>query len=329
VLTGEARTVRRRAQLRLGALGLCGALVVGAGVMVGAAALRPQPVAPGAQPSASATPATVSVTWNPTPAVAEATAGFALPACGDTFAPAASTVGAVTLSVQALYFAGGDDGRDSISVVPIFSSDGPPITFLADSSSYVITQDGVVVAESLTFENLDLTGISTEGSSEQTVFGTVMCDAQSAIDAAWKSVGLEPNATDSMTDAEKAAAQSQLDTFYTLQQQVVRDHTALPSGTYEVYAVTPIIFGDQLAAAQQIAATGFHNPGYIESSIGSTDFRYDPRISPYCSSLDGNGYCNVPQDVLREVLTFEVDPADIDTTPSGVAISAPTTVTVP
>lgn len=326
-LTGEARSARRRAQLRVGALAACGALVIGVGVTAGAMALKPQPIQPGATPSLSAS--TISVTWDPTAAIADATAGFHVPKCGDAWAPTPTSVGGVTLAPQAQYWPLDGDGRDSVSVATSLHSDGPPVKFLADTYAYVITHEGVVVAAALTFENLDLTGASSEASTQATMFASDLCAAQDAAAEAWRSVGLEPNATDAMTDAQKAAIQPQLDDMHAQLEQIRKDYKALPSGTYQVYAVTPIVFGEQLAAAQAIAATGYFNPGYINTDIGSTVFRNDPRISPYCSSLDGSGFCDVPQDVLREVLTFTVDEASVDTTPSGVAISEPVTVTVP
>ena len=90
------------------------------------------------------------------------------------------------------------------------------------------------------------------------------------------------------------------------------------------------LFGEQLAVAQEIRGMGIASVQQVVTDLGSTVFALDSRISPYCvGDVESGLNCNPPEDVLREVLTFDIDTSTIDNTLPGVAISAPVTVTVP
>jgi len=318
-LTGEARSARRRAQLRVGALAACGALVIGVGVTAGAMALKPDALQPGGTPSM--TPTTVSVRWDPSAAAAAVTKDFELPQCGDVWAPEPISVDGITPVASAEVTPPRGDIGDGLRMMTYFATDGPPRTFLGDAYTYVVTQGGVVVAVTDAFENLDRHVVGASSAAGTSLFSTTTCAAQAAYQAVYDAAGVDPDAD--FSDEEWAQIKPDYDA-------VTAAHQALPAGEYTVYSVSPIVFGEQLAAAQMIFDTGYSQPVFLEWDLGSSILANDPRVAPYCAGSTDTGItCNPPQEVRDEVLTFEVDPANIDTTPSGVAISEPVTVTVP
>ena len=302
--------------------------MLGAAVTVGTLALKTEDLQPAQSPSPTET--TTSVAWDPDTAVADTIAGVSLPKCGEAFAPTPVSVDGVSAVPQALYYPAADGRVNSIGIVTNFQGEGGPNFMLGDSYSYVATKDGIVVAESLNFDALDVQGVGSEASSQATVTGRDTCAYQDEVAAAWRSIGLEPEEAENLTDEQEAALQPGLDAVKTQITDIAAQYDSLPSGEYQVYAVSPVIFGAQLAVGQEVRGLGVASLASLDSTLGDTALAVDPRIAPYCSAGGGSGLtCNPPPDVLLDVLTFKIDPASIVDQPSGVAISEPVTVTIP
>lgn len=319
VLAGEARSVRRRTMARSGLVGAVGAVAVAA-LVVGGVQVFGSPTAPGASPSASPSPSVGAhqVTWNPEPEAQAAVAGFAIPQCGDAFAPAEQQVDGVAAVIQmapgAVEVTGGMLGEPLIARTSFTSTDGEPRSFLASSTAWIITRDGVVVNVDMDgLSTLELTSTQESQTSLEAAFPVHSCEAEAALAALYQEMGWDPDEPHSEAVADLLAQYQQW-----------------PSGTYQAYAVSPIVFGEQLAVAESMRALGATQVARARDDVGSTPFGKDERLSPYCFDDDGSRTCaSVPPELLDEVLTFAIDPASVDTTPPGVAISAPTTFTVP
>ena len=101
-------------------------------------------------------------------------------------------------------------------------------------------------------------------------------------------------------------------------------------GTYSVYVVTPIVFGEQAALGQAFALEGIGDTASLTDNLAYTPLAEDPRIAPFCAGRAdaGDMVCNPPPDVLTEVLTRKINPATITDTPPGMGISEPVEFTV-
>lgn len=324
VLTGEARTVRRRAMLRSGLLGAAGAVVVSALVLGGIHAFG-ETKTPATTPSASASPepSTTPVLWNPQSETSAAMAGFTIPQCGDAFAPSEQSVDNVAIAADAGYTdeLSADGSGQFLMNVLFNSTDGERRSFLATGYGYVITQHGkVVAAEMPSADDMELYGTGGHSDNSATAFGKYNCAANAAVDQLYKDRGWDPDADHSEAENTTMSAATE---------KLLKGFLTWPSGDYQVYVFTPVVFGDQLAAAQALKAEGVATVAGIRTDMGNVLFVNDERMAPYCTQTGDQFSCNPPQDVVDEVLTFEVDPATVDNAPPGLAISAPVNVTVP
>jgi len=340
-LRGEARAARRRSTMRVGALAVTGALVLGAVVAGGALALKPPVVAPIGPPTPTATadatpmptvsatpsptptasPQTLSITWDPTSAVAEAAAGFVLPQCGETFAPAPTIVDGVGVRVEPGYFGSNPDGTRTQAVSTYIVANDQGRSVLWGDGSFVVTRDGVVVANSLTFDYATVRSDGIGEGGSWGMYGTKTCDGQAALAEVYADAGLDPEAE--LSDEQMRGIQSELEA-------VVAEYTNLPEGTYEYYAVSPVIFGPQLAAAEALLKALPENmSGYLPRARLSYALQ-DRRYSFYCTTdAQAEVICDLPQDVLDEVATFTIDSDSVDNAPSGFAVSTPIELTIP
>jgi len=321
-LSSAARAARRRTMLRSGALGCVGAIAVTGLVLGTLQFVRPDAVEPLAPPSPSASVA-AGVTWDPESAAAIATEGFEVPECGEEFAPEPVEVGSVLPIVAAGFEEAWDVLPEQVAITITFeATDGTDVRFLGSDWSYVATRDDVVVATDVYLDSLELltTGPASTSPSNVAMWGRWMCDAQADLQALYYSRDYDPM---DHTEEERAA----IDEDY---RAVLAAHEEIPAGTYKVYAVTPVVFGEQVAAALKLKGMGATSVGSLRSDLAGSIFDDDPRIAPYCVGTNETGIsCNPPPEVVAEVLTVGVNPEHVLDRPWGVAISAPVSVEVP
>ena len=271
-----------------------------------------------ASPSASLTP----VTWNPRPGWDAAFVGFNLPACGEEFKPMQKAVGGITPEVRASLEDTAGFGA-YINLVPNFVSEGEDeLPLLADPYMFVITLDHkVVYTPRQEFNGLEL--FHTNAAVTAGGYGVGrwdFCDGRAASEQLSreldKKVGYKE--WDAMSDEERALVDAAWEEFQ-------EDWQDFEPGTYRVFYVTPMVFGDQLALAELFAADGVEQVQALTWDLSWTPLADDPRVAPYCTgSRDaGDKVCNAPPEVIKEVLTRDVDPNTFVDTAPGVGISVP------
>ena len=317
-LASRARGARRRNQARVAALATGALVIVGVAATVGAGALRPTTVTPAvtSEPSATMT----SVTWDPAAAAADATSGFSAQ-CGDTWLGQEVQVAGVMPIGAGSFRPSEGESSEAITVDTGFISDPDPMQLLGNPLSYIVVKDGVIVGLSTYFDELTLYTTGSVSNSSIVFSASGTCAAQHETNAVFEAAGFDP-ASDELSDPEWAGLLPPLDA-------IDAKYVDLDPGKYEIYLVSPVIFGPQLALAQALSHPDFYGHMPLTQNIGLTPLGDDPRLAPYCTKTQGIRTCNPPQHVLDEVLTLPVDESTIDNTPSGVAISAPITVTVP
>ncbi len=270
-------------------------------------------------PSASASPSATGllVTWNPEPDYKEAVASFHYPKCGETFAPSAEAVGGVTPSPKGTPQTDATYG-DSLLVADGFASDDGKLTpLLAAPNMFVATlDDKVVYTVSPEYWGMSFFAANTPNANGSMIgfSASNLCDAQVAAKAlSEKMQGLSDDDQTKMWDL------------------FAKEWRDFPPGTYKIYQVTPMVFGEQAALGQAFAVEGVMDTWNLSSDISYTKLAEDPRVAPYCTgSWDvGDFACKPPADVLKEVLTRQIDPTTINSTDPGVGISEPIEYTVP
>ena len=248
------------------------------------------------------------------------------PQCGDDWAMEPSTANGVTLTADAQVIT--DDGVDRLTIGANFAAEGDdPVAFLGAESDYVVTRDGKVVspgwgAEYVPQYYVAVPGSTTSAGDGVTLTGPTLCDVADQLAQIWADVDFA-----TATDEDIAAAQAATDAFNAA-------HATLPPGEYKVYAVAPIVLGEPAAIARALSEEGVTNIGTLAYSIGDSVLGSDPRLDPYCSDesdADGNVVarnCDVPQDVLAEVLARDVPSAYVIDGPPALAVSEPVTITI-
>lgn len=321
-LSAAARSARRRTMLRSGALGCVGVIAVTGLVLGGLQFMKPDAVTPAAPPSPTPSVA-AGVLWDPESVAAVAAAGFEVPQCGDTYAPAPVEVGSVLPVVDAAFEEAWDVLPEQIAIATTFeATDGDDVWFLGADWGYVVTRDDVVVASDVYLDSLELmtTGPASTSPSTVAMWGRFMCDAEAAVQELYDSRDYDPQ---DHTEEERAAIEDDY-------RAVIAAHEEIPAGTYQVYAISPVVFGEQVAVAINLKGTGLSSLSSLRSDLSGTIFADDPRIAPYCVGTKETGIsCNPPQVLADEVLTVEINPELVLDRPWGVAISAPATVDVP
>lgn len=266
--------------------------------------------------SASATATGLQVMWDPEPDYNAAMAGFHFPQCGEKFSPEAQPVGGILPKPKVGDIEEDGDNAQWVLVSDAFvSDDGKQTALLAQPYSIVGTRDGVVIY-----------------AEEQHYFGMDLYNANSPSDGS--GVGFSPSSMCAAREDGQKLGDSMAGLSDEDQQKMWDEYnkkwSKFEPGTYEIYMVTPIVFGQQLALAQTFALDGIQDMTSLSQDISWTPLADDPRVSPYCigSKDTGDFQCTPPPSVLKEVLTRQVDPALVDDTAPGVGISAPVEVTV-
>lgn len=248
------------------------------------------------------------------------------PVCGEPWDGATTGANGVTLSVTAQKDAAGDIQQVDISAG--FSPEGAdPVAFLGAEADYIVTRDGVVVspdwgAEYVPQYYVASTGIATSTGDGVTLSGPTLCDVADQLAEIWADIDFS-----SATDEEIAAAQEASDAFNA-------EHASLPPGEYKIFAVAPVMLGEPAAIARALSEEGVNDIGTLAYSIGDSPLGSDPRIVDYCSDeQDSTGEvvarnCDVPSDVLTEVLARDVPAAYVIDGAPTLAVSEPVVVII-
>ena len=95
------------------------------------------------------------------------------------------------------------------------------------------------------------------------------------------------------------------------------------------------MLGEPAAIARALTEQGINDIGTLAYSIGNSPLGDDPRLTPYCADqVDPQGNvvgraCDVPAEVLKDVIARDVPAAYVVDGPPAVGISAPTIINVP
>ena len=279
-------------------------------------------------PTASASPEqqTVSLTFD-VAAINRSVAGLhTVPACGDTYAPDAHAANGVQARVDGAVMLEGD--VETLEANPGYRVTGDePLAFLAGEGTVVVTRDDVVVSPDWGAEFVPEYYVAepnqttfTEG--KVTMTGGDLCDVAGELSAIWD--GLDWSTA---TEAQIAATQAQAAAFD-------EAHKKLPPGEYKIYSLSPVILGEPAAIARTLSEEGMSGLATLQYTIAYSPLADDPAITPYCKTVTDDAgnpterQCDVPTDVLLEVLTRDV-PVDyvVDGAPDE-AVSAPYSLTV-
>ncbi|MCR6711909.1 MAG: hypothetical protein NVV57_04070 [Demequina sp.] len=283
-------------------------------------------------PSASSTPTATSIayvhlTFDNSKVVAAASAVMQHPACGDTWSGDATAANGVVLTAEATL--DDEDGVDTLSITSNYTPEGQdPVAFVGAEGYYIVTRDGVVISPDWGGEYVPqyfvaIPGSKTPAGEGVSLTGPTLCDVSGQLAEIWANVDF-----DTATPEDIQAAQDATDAFNA-------EHAELPSGEYKIYAVAPIIVGEPAAIARALNDEGVSNIGTLSYSIGDTPLADDPRLEPYCTDqVSGEGdvtirVCDVPQDVLDEVLARDVPQEYVVDGAPALAISKPVTITIP
>jgi hypothetical protein len=282
--------------------------------------------------SASPTPSTtdiayVHLTFDLGKVSEAANAVMQHPECGDTWEGDPTSANGVVLTADATLDS--TDGVDTLTIGAAYTPEGQdPVAFVGAEGYYIVTRDGVVVSPDWGGEYVPqyyvaIPGSKTSAGEGVALTGPTLCDVADELAEIWANVDF-----DTATPEDIQAAQDATDAFNA-------KHAALPAGEYKIYAVAPIIVGEPAAIARALNDEGVNNIGTLSYSIGETPLADDPRLDPYCtdrSSGEGDAtlrVCDVPQDVLSDVLARDVPQEYVVDGKPALAISKPVTITIP
>ena len=249
------------------------------------------------------------------------------PRCGDRWSGEPATANGVKLAVDATVE--NIDGVDHLNVTAKYTTTTQePVAFLGTEGHYIITRDDIVVspdwgAEYVPQYYVAIPGSNTEAGDGVGLTGPTLCDVADQLAAIWAEVDFE-----TATPEDIAAAQEATEAFN-------RQNALLPSGEYKIYAVAPVVLGEAAAIARALSEEGVDNIGTLTYSIGDSPLGTDARLDPYCTDeLDANGdvvarNCDVPQDVLAEIIARDVPQAYVIDGPPALAVSEPVVITIP
>ncbi|MDN4483834.1 hypothetical protein [Demequina lignilytica] len=281
---------------------------------------------PGASSSATPTSGeTVALTFRASE-VEDSVAGlFTAPACGETWTPESGAANGVEPKLDASLRQVA--GVDTVTVVPGYTTDTAGIGFLASEGEIIVTRDDVVVTPEWGADFVPEYYVATSGETTLTqnnveFTGSTLCDVAAELNAIWDGFDWA-----TATDAEIAEKQEETAAFN-------EAHATLPPGDYKVYQWSPIILGEPAALARVLASEGVTGVATLQYTIGYSPLADDPRVTEYCTDqLDAEGAlisrtCDVPEDVLAEVLTRDVPVEYIADVPPAVAFSVAAEFTV-
>lgn len=279
-----------------------------------------------ATPSATPEEQTISLTFDLKSINNSVAELHTLPACGEEYAPEVHIANGVEARVDAAVML--NNNVEALVANPGYRVTGnDSLAFLAGEGAVVVTRDGVVVSpdwgaefvpEYYVAEPNDTT--FTEG--RVSISGAELCDVSDELNAIWDDLDWS-----TATEAEIAAAQEQAAAFD-------EAHKDLPPGDYKVYVLSPVILGEPAAIARTLTEEGISGLATLQYTIAYSPLADDPAVEPYCETiLDDAGnpterQCDVPADVLLDVLRRDVPLAYVVEGEPDEAISAAYELTV-
>ncbi|WP_062390140.1 hypothetical protein [Demequina iriomotensis] len=282
----------------------------------------PEPTAiPTEEPSGE----TVSLTFRLSDVDASVEGLFETPACGETWTPPSDQANGVLPKVDASLRQVA--GVDTVTVVPGYTTDTAGLGFLASEGSVIVTRDDVVVTPGWGAEFVPEYYVATPGETTLTqnnveFTGSTLCDVADELNGIWEGFDWSTASED-----EIAAKQAETAAFNA-------EHEQLPAGTYRVYQWSPIILGEPAAIARVLSEEGITGLAGLQYNIGYTALYDDPLVQEHCTDqvdTDGNllsRNCDVPEDVLAQVLERDVPVEYIADVPPAVAFSLAAEFTV-
>ncbi|WP_084038758.1 hypothetical protein [Demequina sp. NBRC 110053] len=273
---------------------------------------------PSASPSAPAQ--TVAVTFDVGEIEAEAGGLFTPPECGEEWSADPATAHGISPQVTV------ESDQTGASATVSFVTDADQATaFLAQQGQLIVTRDGVVVTPDWGNEFVPAYAVaSPEGASpagEPLDFtGASLCDVSAQMSAIWEGFDWATATEEEVAERQAAAA-------------AFEDENAdLPAGEYKVYAWTPVILGEPAAAARALIEEGFTDLAYLQYTAGYSPLAGAQELEPYCSESQTQGgtemLCDVPQEVLTELLEREVPAHYVVEAAPAIAISEAATFTI-
>jgi hypothetical protein len=249
-----------------------------------------------------------------------------VPACGDTYAPEPSVANGVEARVDGSVMLDGD--LETLEVNPGYRAvGGDPLAFLATEGTIVVTRDDVVVSPDWGAEFVPEYYVTqpnetllTQGNVTMT--GAALCDVSDERSAIWDDVDWA-----TATQEEIAAAQAKSDAFD-------EAHKNLPPGEYKLYMLSPVMLGEPAAIARVLTEEGISGLATLQYTIAYSPLGGDPAVDEYCETLtdqDGNPterQCNVPADVITDLLRRDVPVSYILEGEPAEAISEAYSVTI-
>lgn len=283
-------------------------------------------------PSASSTPtataiAYVRLTFDVSKVSKAASAVMQHPACGDKWSGEEAAANSVVITADADLKS--TDGVDTLTIGSAYTPKGQdPVAFVGAEGYYIVTRDGVVVSPDWGGEYVPqyfvaIPGSKTPAGEGVSLTGPTLCDVADELAQIWANIDF-----DTASPEDIQAAQDATDAFNA-------EHASLPAGEYKIYAVAPIIVGEPAAIARALNDEGVDDIGTLSYSIGDTPLANDERLDPYCTDQQsGEGdevlrVCDVPQDVLNDVLSRDVPQEYVVDGAPALAVSAPVTITIP
>ncbi|WP_062521848.1 hypothetical protein [Demequina silvatica] len=275
--------------------------------------------------SETASGETVPLTFRLSEVVASGNDLFDPPACGETWTPDGADANGVLPVVDASLSE--VDGVDTVTVIPGYTTETAGLGFLASEGNVIVTRDDVVVTPDWGGEFVPEYFVATPGETTLTqnnlsITAALLCDVSDELNAIWQGFDWS-----TATEEQIAAKQAEAAEFYAA-------HESLPAGTYRVYQWSPIILGAPAASARVLAEEGITGLSGLQYNAGYTDLYDDPRVQEHCTDqvdADGNllqRSCDVPEDVLAEVLERDVPVEYIADVPPAVAFSLAAEFTV-
>ena len=269
----------------------------------------------------------VHLTFNLDEVTSEVAGLLPRPGCGDEFALDSTTANGVKITVDGTVDSA--DGADRLTLTSGFAATGEEaVPFLGAEGDYIVTRNGVVVSPDWGGEYVPQYFVAVRGSltpagAGVSLTGPTLCDVADQLAQIWAEVDFA-----TATPEDIAAAQEATDAFNA-------EHASLPPGEYKIYAVAPIVLGEHAAIARALSEGGVNDIGTLAYSIGESPLGEDSRLEPYCSEeSDSTGAvvarnCDVPADVLQEVLARDVPAAYVVAAAPALAVSEPVTITIP
>jgi len=275
--------------------------------------------APSATPIADAP--TETLTFDAVAVSEQASGLFAPPACGEQWTADATPANGVIpqVSVDA-------DPTGASATLSFVATDDVAVAFLGQHGQLIVTRDGVVVTPDWGSEFVPEYFVATPEDAEPLpdavdFNGAALCDVAAELSAIWDDFDWA-NATDEEVAERQAAAEA-----------FENENRDLPPGEYKVYAWTPVIVGEPAAAARALYEEGFSELAFLTYTAGYSPLADAPEIQPYCQESqtpDGATelLCDVPHDVLVDLLERDVPSSYIVDAAPGVAISEAATFTI-